>query len=302
MKRSLVACVLVSLIAVASAQAALVDLRLVPEQVPMGPQDPLWPRLTVCNTFSLELWATSEPAGEVLTAVQAYIKYDDDILEVVDQAGQQASAVIPGTTLPNVIHNEVLADGLGGAIYFSAGSFAEVPTDFLVATIPFHVIKDFSDRQVCVVEEREVRNNGTLVCDTKVTLWIDDITGELSCSSLRGGTCHADPYVAPINIGETAVLDGSGSTPAAEITEYLWKICDEEVSRGSNPVVSVPWDNLPACVTGCGAYPVSLTITTSGGCEDTGVTELVVVPEPLTVGLFGIALGAVAARRKRSQS
>ena len=288
---------------VVGAHAIPVDLSLEPTTV--GP-------VNVGDTFDLELWARSNPAGQNVTAVSAYVKYDESLLEVVDVAGDPALVVIPGGGLNQEFRNEVLSDGLGGAIFYSAGNFSGVPADFLVATIPFKVTQQFSDTAVTLVAGPELRNNGELVCATKVTDLIEDVTGELVGADIKGDDRNEAPIadacpfpneVYAIDPGGDLLLDGTGSyDPDGEIVDYLWKLMDQEVAEAQGATGNLTWGNLVAYgVVGPGSYPISLQVTDNGDPALTGIAmaTLVVTPEPTTLCLLCVGIGAGVLRRRR---
>jgi len=301
MRSKAVASLLAVAVVAASAQAALIDLSL--ESLQTAP-------IHAGETVTVELWARSTPSGEELTSVQAYIQYDDTLLLLVDDLGGVTEAIIPGPMFPTPIHNEVLHDGLGGAVFFSAGADLDptvpVPTtDALVASMHFMAIQDFSDTWVTLNLERELRNGGTLACRTRALNWIEDVTGAAIAANIVGDL--ADQLVADpggpyaLTPGQSVVLDGTQSAQQGAITEYLWEMLGQPVYQGPDPVIELAWADLEAVgVSAVGNYEVTLTVYDAAGGMDTMSTTLAVLPEPLSLLLLGSGAGLLAWRRRKS--
>jgi len=275
--------------------ATPVDLRLVPAGVTID---------SVGETFALELLAQSLPPGQDVTAVEAYVEYDDQIFEPVDASGSPADEITPGGVLPNILRNQVIHDGQGGGITYAAGvplGFPPQPvqTDFTVATMHFKVLQQFSTSEICLVPGPTLRYGGALECKSKVTNWIDDVSGSVSsCVRIAMEALHADadgPYVvAP---GDDVLLNALGSTPPGDIERFVWELAGVTVYDGPDGTVLLGWDDLVVYgVSEMGTYPLVLTVY-SAGAVDTDETALTVVPEPLTVVFLACGVALLGSRR-----
>jgi len=109
----------------AATEATTVTLKLVPSS---------WVA-AVGDIFTIDL--RLDPHGQPFQGVAVYLDFDPNDLEVVDAAGNPATAIEDSGILPTVLHNQV--DNAGGEIRFSAGLLGEAsPTEeFSLATIRF---------------------------------------------------------------------------------------------------------------------------------------------------------------------
>jgi hypothetical protein len=128
-------------------------------------------------TADIAIQAGSQPVD----VVDAYLTFDRNYLRVVDQAGNEATSILPGDVLPLVLRNT--ADNSLGRIIFSAGrQFGAPPPsgDFILATIRFKAIA-------------ETNTGSTLVDFTGDTaiFW----QGSSVLGTQTGGTIVIGPYL-----------------------------------------------------------------------------------------------------------
>jgi len=86
--------------------------------------------------FTMEI--VIDASSQEVDAAQVYIDFDPDYLSVVDEFGQPASEIIPGTALPQTMLNT--ADNAAGEIGYAAGHLvpgAVLQRPFVLATIRF---------------------------------------------------------------------------------------------------------------------------------------------------------------------
>ena len=109
---------------IASEEPVTLTLNLVPSHisVPMG------------HTFTVDI--RLDPKDQPFQAVAAFLEFDPDDLEVVDEQGNPATQIADAGVLPLGMANQV--DNAAGAIKFSAGTLDASPTEeFTLATIRF---------------------------------------------------------------------------------------------------------------------------------------------------------------------
>ena len=153
------------------AQSGLVDLSLEPA-VTTG--------VGVGDIVQLDLWARS-PQVENVVAVQTYIQYDSNLLQVVDAGGNPADKIDwAGWDLE--LFNDVGDPPHDGNIYFSAVSFGGRQTDFTAASVHMKVLQSFGSTSILLVAGPVE----PLSYQTKVTAGFEDVTGELAGATIRG--------------------------------------------------------------------------------------------------------------------
>ncbi|MCC7352739.1 MAG: hypothetical protein IT330_03200, partial [Anaerolineae bacterium] len=118
---------------------------------------------TFTPTASLEPVTTTVSAGEVFTLelrisvgnqpidnVDASVQFSSTHLAVVDASGTETTTVVPGSTLPDILLNEV--NNATGRIRYSAGKLTGSPPtgEFLLAHIPFRAKAQTSPQGVRV--------------------------------------------------------------------------------------------------------------------------------------------------------
>ena len=88
----------------------------------------------VNTVFTLDIVVGS--GTQQVDAVQAFVNFDPDSLQVVDENGNPGSAIIGGTAFQYAFLNEV--DNTAGTINYAAGSMSSFPSGtFILATIRF---------------------------------------------------------------------------------------------------------------------------------------------------------------------
>lgn len=98
---------------------------------------------------------------------QAFVNFDPDFLQVVDEDGNPGSAIIGGTAFQYEFLNEV--DNAAGTINYAAGSMSSIPSGtFILATIRFKAIAE--------TENTVVAFNLTSPRETKITFGGNNLT------------------------------------------------------------------------------------------------------------------------------
>jgi Tol biopolymer transport system component len=102
-------------------------------------------RIPVSTIFTLDIVVSS--GAQQVDAVQAFINFDPDFLQVVDEDGNPSSAIISGTDFQYEFLNEV--DNTAGTINYAAGSMSSFPSGaFTLATIRFKATVGTGDTDV----------------------------------------------------------------------------------------------------------------------------------------------------------
>jgi len=120
------------------------------------------------TTFVMEI--VIDATSQEIDSAQAHLDFDPSYLTVVDEAGQPANEIIPGTALPMVMQNMV--DNELGLISYAAGHLAPgavLQRPFVLATILFRA-EDLTPRTDVVFHLEGVRETRVNIGTTHVPL------------------------------------------------------------------------------------------------------------------------------------
>ncbi|MBM4459080.1 MAG: hypothetical protein FJ011_15180 [Chloroflexi bacterium] len=218
---------------------------------------PAWKLAGPGGIFTLDLVIST--GQQFVDAADAYLSFDPAYLRVVDEAGDEASTIMPAATLPLVLQN--VADNAAGRIAFSAGrpfSNTLPRGDFTLATIRFKALAETSETGAPV----------QFVTDTAIFFKGDSIL-----EAARDGVVVIRP---PVLAGQVA-LQGRGAAPSPR-----WAGYDVRVTLYPTGVAT-PTAVFPATVDSSGKFTVT--------GMDAGVFDVVVKgPHSLGVRKVGIPL------------
>ncbi len=174
-------------------------------------------QVAVNTIFTLDIAVDS--GAQQVDAVQAFVNFDPDFLQVVDEYGNPGSAIIAGTAFQYEFLNEV--DNTAGTIGYAAGSTSSYPSgDFTLATIYFKATAETENTVLAfnLTSSRETRitfgGSGLLFTPSNGSVEIPpgaDIAGSIT---LQG---RPDPPDASWSVPLTVwVYDPGQATPRHE--------------------------------------------------------------------------------------